>query len=335
MRSLDLNDLHALSRTCRQIHCNLRQFRASLIPCTLRCINESPDRDPADLATLHAPDPARSIRARLTSGRVGPCAHDLVSPCQRCGHAVCRNCVARVQPARLLQRHRRLCTACLQAPLPELTGLAALLPGPASRSAFTAPAYAHTACACPDGAYLCRPCGLGLPSADTMYRRIWTWRTRYSREGIGTGIGEGTEGVKCARGQACVAAQEIEVELDCGPDDEAPASPQSDSATEIMGGGAAGGAAVEGSPGAPGTPVHEDRGDAGYMRQEIEGIGGVVRGKVKKRIRVGRPVREFEDERERAVFLEREVNGERRSWCGWCDRVIPGRGDAGAGGIGM
>ena len=67
-----------------------------------------------------------------------------------------------------------------------------------------------------------------------------------------------------------------------------------------------------------------DGGDkAGYLTQEIEGIGGVVKKKVKKRVRIGRTVTEFEDERERAEYLGREIRRENRSWCGWCDRVIP------------
>ena len=308
------------------------QFRSSLISHSLRCVNDGPTRETAKLSPSRTPDPTRPIRARLTSGRVGPCARDLVSACQRCGNAVCRNCVARVQPARLPQRHRRLCTVCLHAPLAELTGLDALLASPTSPPAFTAPAFVQAACACHDGAYLCRLCAQRLPGADTTYRRIWAWRTRYSREGIGTGIGEGTEGVKCARGQACRVAEETEVELDCGPDEE-PASPQSETALEPWAGTSAD-ETLGGTSNRPGTPSHGDRGDAGYLRQEIEGIGGVVRGKVKKRVRVGHPVREFEDERDRAVFLEREVNGERRSWCGWCERVILATDDAVVRGLG-
>jgi len=62
----------------------------------------------------------------------------------------------------------------------------------------------------------------------------------------------------------------------------------------------------------------------GYLRQEIEGIGGVVKKKVKKRVKVGKTVTEYEDERERAEYLGRETKGISRSWCGWCWRVIPG-----------
>ena len=66
---------------------------------------------------------------------------------------------------------------------------------------------------------------------------------------------------------------------------------------------------------------------AGYLRQEVEGIGGVVKKKVKRRVKVGRAVREFEDEREHAEYLEREGRGEERSWCAWCWRVVRGKRD--------
>ena len=66
---------------------------------------------------------------------------------------------------------------------------------------------------------------------------------------------------------------------------------------------------------------------AGYWRQEVEGIGGVVKKKAKKMVRVGRTVREYEDERESANYLGREIKGENRSWCGWCGRVIMGTRD--------
>ena len=65
----------------------------------------------------------------------------------------------------------------------------------------------------------------------------------------------------------------------------------------------------------------------GYLTQEMEGIGGVVKKKVKKRVKVGKTVREYEDEREKAEYLGRETRMENRSWCGWCDRVIPGKRD--------
>lgn len=61
--------------------------------------------------------------------------------------------------------------------------------------------------------------------------------------------------------------------------------------------------------------------------QEVEGIGGVVKKKMKTRMKVGAPVREWEDEREGGQLLGREISGRERSWCAWCDRVVPGQAD--------
>lgn len=63
----------------------------------------------------------------------------------------------------------------------------------------------------------------------------------------------------------------------------------------------------------------------GYNRHEIEGIGGVVKRKRVRMVRVGACVPEWDDERGSGKrILGREVRGARRSWCGWCWRVIPG-----------
>ena len=132
------------------------------------------------------------------------------------------------------------------------------------------------------------------------------WRTRYSTYlgGLGTGIGEGNEGVKCGRGDHCLGAQDIEVELDCDADE---------TSHDIVI-GAVGDHAIHDSN------IEEDK--AGYLRQEIEGIGGVVRRKVKKRVKVGKTVKEYEDEREKGEYMGREIRGDSRSWCGWCNRVV-------------
>ncbi|MCJ1407239.1 hypothetical protein MMC19_001310 [Ptychographa xylographoides] len=156
-------------------------------------------------------------------------------------------------------------------------------------------------------------CGHALSSADTTYKRIWTWRTRYSTYlgGLGTGIGEGNEGVKCGRGDHCLAAKVTELEIDCAVD------------------GISSLVWLDHTDGEPGNEeTWADVGEkAGYLTQEIEGIGGVVKKKVKKRVRVGKTVTEYEDERERAMYLGREIAGKQRAWCGWCNRVIPSAGD--------
>lgn len=78
------------------------------------------------------------------------------------------------------------------------------------------------------------------------------------------------------------------------------------------------------------TPVdydHEARPEPGYFRQEIEGIGGHLKSKSKKLVKVGATVYEFRDERESGKYLAREASGELRAWCSWCSRVCPGRQD--------
>lgn len=166
-------------------------------------------------------------------------------------------------------------------------------------------------CLCPQREHLCAPCGTKLVNADTTYRRIWTWRTRYTTYlgGLGTGIGEGNEGVKCARGRECLGAKDVEVEFEC------PSSSGSD------GSESGGGGEPVVRAGTPGTPDLEDK--AGYWRQEVEGLGGVVKKKFRKRERVGRTVKEWEDEREgKEDILGREKRGECRSWCGWCGKLV-------------
>lgn len=137
--------------------------------------------------------------------------------------------------------------------------------------------------------------------------RGWTWRTRYSTYlgGLGTGIGEGIEGVQCGRHQYCLAAKEVEKEIDCDAE-ELEALKQLASKAEMEGRVWSG---------------------TSYLMQEMEGIGGVVKKKVKKRVRVGAVVKEYEDERENGKYLRREQDGQNRAWCSWCDRVIVGKKD--------
>lgn len=231
----------------------------------------------------------------------------------------------------LRNRLRRLCTACRTVPLMyHLSPADSTLP--IRPPSFTTAAFMRTPCHCEDAVWLCQTCGQSLRNNDTMYRRVWTWRTRYSTYlggGLGTGIGEGYQGVKCGRGEDCLAAQEIELEVDC--DDEAamgmsdhhhqhghhangrqPSSSQFSERDHTL--------QVE-------RQDNRDDDGPGYLRQEIVGIGGVVKHKVKKRITVGSCVVEHEDERETGRYLRREESGEDRSWCGWCWRVVPSKAD--------
>ena len=92
---LDLNTLHDLSRTCRQFRENLFQYRRMLKMLTLRCENESPDpsgsptEDGQSLTTAHSHSQRRRP-GRFASGRVGPCARDMVGECRKCSQVVCR-----------------------------------------------------------------------------------------------------------------------------------------------------------------------------------------------------------------------------------------------------
>ena len=157
--------------------------------------------------------------------------------------------------------------------------------------------------------HLCEPCGSINATADITYRRVWTWRTRYSTYlgGLGTGIGEGNEGVKCARGKECLGAEGVEVEFECSSS------------------GSVGGSGSE--SGGDGESPMGEKDEAGYWRQEIVGLGGIVKKKYRKRERVGGTVKEWEDEREGGEMLAREQEGLERSWCGWCGRVVLGARD--------
>lgn len=100
-RSVDLNTLDALSRTCRQFRANLLPFRHQLIKLTLSCENERIETL-SDLLSegTAVPDSVKHVikllnqgapeAGRLTSGRVGKCARDMVAECRRCSRVVCR-----------------------------------------------------------------------------------------------------------------------------------------------------------------------------------------------------------------------------------------------------
>ncbi|KAF2276582.1 uncharacterized protein EI97DRAFT_398493 [Westerdykella ornata] len=307
---LDLNSLDSLARTCRQFRANLLENRAALIKHTLRCSFEYTPEQPWRLVTSEGRHP------------VTLCARDLVGECQNCGIVVCRNCTIKPPPTpRLRARHRRLCRTCATAPLELLTapqkprssssGSASPPPSLSHTStparsaparAFTASAFERLPCCCVDTVYLCQPCGQNLATKDVMYVRAWSWRTRYSHYlgGVGTGAGEGNEGVECGRGQSCLASKIVEHEIEC--DQETLASLEGSSPDRWKG--------------------------TSYHAQEIEGVGGGFKMKAKKYVRVGDCVKIYEDEKDRSSsYLEREASGKLRSWCSWCQRVILGEKD--------
>lgn len=317
--SIDLNTLDALSSSCRQIRANLLQYRSHLITSTLHCENEE-----------IAPDPEHTFRYRARAadwyfveggreslgsgaGKFGDCARDLVGGCRRCGRVVCRNCTIKSPaPVLLRHRHRRICTACSRVPLSSLIG-------PSYDSTLLSPdTLKSEICHCPsEGVWLCQPCGRSLRNADNEYEGIWKWRTRYLQHtgGLGVGIGEGNRGVQCGRGEECVAAREVENEIDCDAED----------AKEIDSNSRA--ASPSSSPGSSHSSVTgtaTPRMGTGYARHEIEGIGGVMKKKLVKMVKVGACVPEFADELSVGKYLVREQEGKARSWCGWCWRVVPG-----------
>jgi hypothetical protein len=184
----------------------------------------------------------------------------------------------------------------------------------------------------------------------TKSNSIWRWRNQYGEVlgGVGTGIGEGDRGVICGRETICLGAKDVEQETDCDAADAreklslrrpAPESTPSPSSSFTAGSPlstGSGGFTADGSePGHRSPSPHSvslisGSGSGlrpGYARHEIEGIGGVVKTKLVRRMRVGRCVPEWEDERREGHILEREISGGRRSWCGWCWRVIPGARD--------
>lgn len=359
---LDLNSLHDLSRTCRQFRANLLQCRKQLIAQSLRCSKEDEDRSSTLADRLREARLAwrtnggSSYAGRITSGKVGKCARDLVAECRNCATVVCRvsseqaymkiallieakNCAAKPPPSldtALKSRHRRLCRTCIKAPLSLHTSPGTLLYNetsvtssptsspsssparlhrfptptaePVQADAFTTSAFQRDPCNCPDIFWLCQDCGRGLRPADLDYSRGWTWRKSYSTYlgGLGTGIGEGSEGVQCGRHGACLAAKIVEQEVDCDAD-----------ALRAM--------ELEAEKIASQGTGRNWQGTS-FEIQEIDGIGGVVKKKIKKLIPVGANVIENEDERDGTrAYLYREVKGEVRSWCSWCERVIPSK----------
>ena len=312
--------------------------------------------------------PGGLYAASGVSSKISSCARDLVAPCRKCGTSICRNCAAKPPSnIRLKERLRRLCKTCLDAPIqahfqhPSPIGDSNdVLPTSSASSmrsersfsessifdstchldlegsadAFTSPAFLRGPCVCNSrGVFLCAPCGGNLRAGDTTYQRVFTWRSRYSTHiggGLGTGLGLGNQGQKCGRGDSCLdtsAEAVCWVEIDC-----------SDGTTHDS-------VDHDGYPlSRVGTPDSSNK--PGYLQQEVvsalhrsltfaaadtsqEGIGGVLKKKVKRRVKTGAYTYEYADERESGRFLEREQTGTVRSWCGWCARIVPSIKDRG------
>jgi len=340
---IDLNTLDALASTCRQIRANLLQFRTQLMTSTLHCENEDIEPNPehtfryrARAADWYFVDTGRDANG---TGKVGNCARDMVGGCRRCGRVTCRvsyatslvyvfnvnqtqNCTIKPPaPILLKHRYRRLCKTCQKAPLARLM---ALKTSPQSTGCVsnapivvTDDAFIRAICTCPsEGVWLCQPCGRSIRNTDLDYEGVWKWRTRYfdSFSGIGIGIGEGDRGVECGLGGDCLAAREVEQETDCDAED----ARESESNSRTV--------SPSSSPDSTTGSISSCQMGPGYARHEIEGIGGRLKKKLVRMVRVGASVPDYEEDRS-GKFLVREAAGKTRSWCGWCWRVVPGAKD--------
>ncbi|KAL2138008.1 hypothetical protein VTI28DRAFT_7668 [Corynascus sepedonium] len=353
--SIDLNTLDNLSRTCRQIRQGLLQYRKMLLASTLHCVNEDLPVDPEETLRYRArasnwyymQDAARSSY----NGKSGQCARDMVAECRRCGTVVCRNCAIKPPaPIVLRDRHRRLCDACVTAPLGSLVRPRL---GPEIR--IDSDEMERAICTCGStGVWLCQPCGRTIRGDDSEYKGIWKWRNQYTEVlgGLGTGIGEGDRGVPCGREMACCAAREREQEMDGDAEDareaesyyhQATATPLSATTssnasasltpwTASLNGPGSSTGSLNSLASSSGASLLDRRTPSpaikpGYDRHEVEGIGGVMKNMRVRMVKVGACVPEWEDECAKREILGREVQGRRRSWCGWCRRVIPSRKD--------
>ncbi|KAK4453762.1 hypothetical protein QBC34DRAFT_395002 [Podospora aff. communis PSN243] len=344
---IDLNTLDSLSRTCRRIHASMLEYRKPLLMSTLHCSNEHLPVDPEETLRYRAragnwfymeDSPGRSG----ATGKSGQCARDLVGECRRCSTVVCRNCAIKPPaPNVLADRHRRLCVACAEAPLGKL-----VTPRLPRDWTLDADDMKRAICQCASqGVWLCQPCGRTIRNDDIEYKRIWRWRNQYTASlgGLGTGIGEGDRGAICARDSACCAGRECEQETDGDAADardadnflsgSAPLSHTSSNSSLSPWGSGSGSpsSSIGSNTGLPGDPSERRTPSPqlkpGYERHEIEGIGGVMKKKLLRMVKVGACVPEWEDERVSGKILGRERDGLRRSWCGWCRRVIPSQKD--------
>ncbi|KAK8915140.1 hypothetical protein VCV18_010683 [Metarhizium anisopliae] len=322
--SIDLNTLDSLARSCRSVHDGLIQYRNVLVTSTLHCTNEQVPLNPEELLRYRARASNWHYMedGRNYNGKSGTCARDMVDECRKCGEVICRAPIAALAIPRLD---------------PELP--------------FGSDAVQQSLCKCEKaGVWLCQPCGRSIRAADHEYRSIWRWRNQYGEVlgGLGTGIGDGDRGVICGRGEECLAAKDREQETDCDAQDarESGTAPWVNeppvwTTTSTPSPPALGVSdSPAGSPFGPATPlgalIEEERHERtpspqlgpGYERHEIEGIGGRVKRKLVRMVRIGACVPEWDDEKGfGGRVLESEIKGCARSWCGWCWRVIPGKKD--------
>ncbi|KAI7051731.1 hypothetical protein KC362_g91 [Hortaea werneckii] len=243
---VDLNTLHELSQTCRQIRANILQYRRLLIEQALRCTNE----DIGEVAHL---------------GDVPQSGHDSYTTYGRDGQIWLGN----------------VANAALQ-------------------SVETASSSHHHLMPLSFGILFQN--AMGLKTLDLSALRTDIAECRYDLH-AGMGMACTLQRLRWSRRWTRRSQRGLFHEHDCDEDELENEMANAEIDSRHMHG-------------------------SSYTTQEIVGIGGRVKRKVKKRVHVGAIVKEYEDERLNGKFLSREQSGANRSWCSWCCRVVPGKKDA-------
>ncbi|KHJ33033.1 putative sulfate transporter [Erysiphe necator] len=251
----------------------------------------------------------------LTNIGAGNCARDFVGPCQGCNRVVCRNCAIKPPaPSLLRYRHRRICKTCSSIDLatlilPSMKNLCSDLHN--LNNTTTKTNYNSIdlfICKCPSRTiWLCKTCGQSILNADQEYQSIWRWSRRIlpSLGGLGIGITEANRGIYCGFGDHCSKAREVELEI---------YSDAEDARDKYF---------FNRSEDLNGTS-YIDKSRPGYNRHEIEGIGGVMKNKLVKMVKISECVSGIEaDGKDNDNVLALEIEGKLRSWCSWCQKVIP------------
>ncbi|RKF54211.1 putative sulfate transporter [Golovinomyces cichoracearum] len=239
----------------------------------------------------------------------------------------------------LRYRHRRICSACSNLDLMTLISPALKISNSENDSASESHGLKSvkinkdikpSLCKCSSvQLWLCKACAQSIRNADMEYQSIWRWSVRFlpSLGGLGIGLGEADRGVSCGRGENCARAREVKLEIDCDAED---AREINDNNSRLSFGPILC------------NPNSQSHGQMrpGYHRHEVEGIGGVLKKKLVKMVKVGACVssspgtsndtwsdgRNVSD-KEMENILEREIQGTSRSWCSWCQKIIPSHDD--------
>ena len=144
------------------------------------------------------------------------------------------------------------------------------------------------------------------------------------------------ESVRCWRGARCLGAKEVEVEVEVETETQQRVYARAqEKSRENSNSNAA---------------HHHHAATAGYAWQEVEGVGGVMKGKRRVKVGIGGRVMSWASSRPEGLGLGLSLSGsgsesaerrqrdgtardpveeekESRSWCGWCERVVLGRKD--------